>query len=935
MVLEKKVNTKPVDYVALNKLSQDFDKRFVPQTELYAEQAFWSQNSVPPLDLSPSSTTNKVEVPKEPPKVSMVNTSLKRLKQHLAGFDKVLKERTTAITITEVTWGFEHTKACFREEIIPFKKSLKDIFNKFDQDLIDELTEVQTVFIQIEQAVEQHHLESKTFEVKMNQALNENDRLFEQVVKKDVVNVVMNSSVDSVSMNMHEYQKCLKLETELINKKDFIEKEIYDTLFKNYNNLEKHCISLEVDNQLNQEIFQKENSVVIQSAPDIDQYFELNELKAQSQDKDKVIQKLKEKIKSLSRNVNADKVKMDMDEIKTLNIELDHSVSKLIAENEHLKQTYKQLYDSIKPAHEQGLVITTLKNELRKLKGKALDDNAVTTRSTDPAMLKIDIEPITPRLLNKRTAHSTYIKHTQDEAAVLRDLVEHVKANYPQDVALESDFRIQRPRSSNLKNKVEVHPRKVKSNLNNKNCVVKLNESANVQHSKLNANSESICVTYNDCMLFDKCVNARVTSKSVMKKSKRKVWKPTSKVFTKTGYIWRPTGQTFTIVGNACPLTRITTTTEKPPRKPITLEAKTLKPVVKLVYSRKPTKTKSTDPISKPKIIKSANTKEPDNGTEFVNQTLHEYYEKVGISHETYVDHSPQQNGVVERCNCALIEAARTMLIYAKALLFLWAEAVATACYTQNRSMLRIRHGKTPFELLHNKTLDLSFLHVFGALCYPTNDSENLGKLQPKADIVVAPEHADLIGLPSSITVDQDASSASNSQTTLETQSPVISNNVEEDNHDLDVAHMNNNPFFGIPILEHNSKASSSLDVIPTGVHTATPYSKQVTKWTKDHPLENIIGELERPIEAMQEELNGFERLEVWELVPRLDKVMVITLKWIYKVKLDELRGILKNKARLVACGYRQEEGINFEESFAPVARIKAIRIFLAFAAHK
>nr|GEV30951.1 retrovirus-related Pol polyprotein from transposon TNT 1-94 [Tanacetum cinerariifolium] len=85
----------------------------------------------------------------------------------------------------------------------------------------------------------------------------------------------------------------------------------------------------------------------------------------------------------------------------------------------------------------------------------------------------------------------------------------------------------------------------------------------------------------------------------------------------------------------------------------------------------------------------------------------------------------------------------------------------------------------------------------------------------------------------------------------------------------------------------------------------------------------------------MQEELNEFERLEVWELVPRPDKVMVITLKWIYKVKLDELEGNLKNKARLVARGYRQEGGINFKESFAPVARLEAIRIFLAYATHK
>ncbi|GKB34282.1 retrovirus-related pol polyprotein from transposon TNT 1-94, partial [Tanacetum coccineum] len=108
---------------------------------------------------------------------------------------------------------------------------------------------------------------------------------------------------------------------------------------------------------------------------------------------------------------------------------------------------------------------------------------------------------------------------------------------------------------------------------------------------------------------------------------------------------------------------------------------------------------------------------------------------QIGISHETFVARFLQQNGVVERRNHTLIEAARTMLIYAKALLFSWAEAVATACYTQNHSMIRLHHGKTPYELLHNKPSDLSFLHVFGALCYPTNDRENLGKLQPKADI--------------------------------------------------------------------------------------------------------------------------------------------------------------------------------------------------------
>ncbi|GKC37544.1 putative ribonuclease H-like domain-containing protein, partial [Tanacetum coccineum] len=326
-------------------------------------------------------------------------------------------------------------------------------------------------------------------------------------------------------------------------------------------------------------------------------------------------------------------------------------------------------------------------------------------------------------------------------------------------------------------------------------------------------------------------------------------------------------------------------------------------------------------------------------------------------SHETFVARSPQQNGVVERRNGTLIEAACTMLIYAKAPLFLWAEAVAIACYTQNRFVIRLRHVKTPYELLHDKLPDLSFFHVFCALCYPTNDRKNLGKLQPKADIgifigyaptkkafqiynrctrqiiktihvdfdeltamafehsssgptlheitlatissglvlnlppstpfvppsrtdwdilfqplfdellnppssvdhpapkviapiakVVAPEPAVSTGSPSSTTVDQDAPSPSNSQTTPNTHSPIISNDVEEDIQDFDVAHINNDLFFGILIPKNDSEASSSSDIIPTVVHTATPNSKHVTKWTKDHPLENIIGELERPV---------------------------------------------------------------------------------------
>ncbi|GKA88430.1 hypothetical protein Tco_0810194 [Tanacetum coccineum] len=174
------------------------------------------------------------------------------------------------------------------------------------------------------------------------------------------------------------------------------------------------------------------------------------------------------------------------------------------------------------------------------------------------------------------------------------------------------------------------------------------------------------------------------------------------------------------------------------------------------------------------------------------------------------------------------------------------------------------------------------------------------------------------------------------------TPSPVIPLSVEEADHDIEVAHMDNNSTCDILIVEPSSEESSTQIIILNNVHSLSQPPKHINKWTKDHPINNVIGDPSRPvstrhqlqnealfcyfdvflssvepksykeaftescwIESMQEELNEFERLEVWELVPRPDRVMIITLKWIYKVKLDELGGVLKNKARLVAKGYR------------------------------
>nr|GEW99243.1 hypothetical protein [Tanacetum cinerariifolium] len=268
-----------------------------------------AENSVNFEEPNLSTRPTQVKVPKELPKVSMVHTSLKKLKHHLASFDVVVKERTTATAITKGTWGFEHTKACFRDEIIPFIKALKDLFNSFDQFFIDELSEVQNVFHQMEHAVEQHRVESKRFQVKMNKVLTENERLLEQVISKDIVNMVVNSTMNNAYEPVHECERCVKLKTEL--QKDFIKREIYDKLFKRYTTLEKHSISLEVDTQHEKEIFQSDNSFSQKSVPSFDQLFEINELNAQSQENDMIIKKLKERIKSLSGNMKEDKIKKE------------------------------------------------------------------------------------------------------------------------------------------------------------------------------------------------------------------------------------------------------------------------------------------------------------------------------------------------------------------------------------------------------------------------------------------------------------------------------------------------------------------------------------------------------------------------------------------------------------------------------------------------
>nr|GEV50201.1 retrovirus-related Pol polyprotein from transposon TNT 1-94 [Tanacetum cinerariifolium] len=521
-----------------------------------------------------------------------------------------------------------------------------------------------------------------------------------------------------------------------------------------------------------------------ESAPTFAEFFEINELKPQAQAKDTVIFQLKEKLHSLKGDVTERNVKREIEEIETLNIELDHKVTKLVIENEHLKQTFKQLYDSIKSSRVRSKEqCDDLINKANLKSAEVFDLNA----SLQEKVL-VDVAPLVPKLRKNRTAHTDYIRHTQDEAATLREIVERVILVSSASESMSQDNtkknRIRRTQRKAKKNKVEDHLKTVKSSLNKKSVV----------YSKTTSSvTNSVSNKFLGTVKFGNDHVAKIIGYGDYQIGNVTI----SRVYYVEG-LWH----------NLFSIWQFCDSDLEVAFRQHTCFIRNLKGVDLLTACAIGKSTKKT---YKPK-------------SEDTNQ------EKLYLLHMDL--RGPMQD-------------------------------VATACFTQNRSIIRLRQGKTSYELLHSKLLDLLFFHVFGALCYPINDSENL--VIPQVD-------ADSIGLPSSTTVDQDAPSPSKSLTPTEIQSSVILQDVGNDNLDIEVAHMT--------------------------------YKEALTQacW----------------IEAMQEELNEFEHLKVWELVPRPDKVMVITLKWIYKVKLDELGGILKNKARLVAHGYRQEEGIDFEESFAP-----------------
>nr|GEX24603.1 hypothetical protein [Tanacetum cinerariifolium] len=294
-----------------------------------------------------------------------------------------------------------------------------------------------------------------------------------------------------------------------------------------------------------------------------------------------------------------------------------------------------------------------------------------------------------------------------------------------------------------------------------------------------------------------------------------------------------------------------------------------------------------------------------NNGTEFVNQTLREYYEEVGISHETSVARSLQHNGVVERRNHTLIEAAALWKLQPKADIGIFIGYAPT---------------KKAFWIYNKRTRQIvETIHVdFDKLTAMASEQSSSGPtLNEMTPATIAPEVIALIA-------------------------DVIPPDFEEDIYDIEVAHMGNDPLFGVPIPEVTSVQSSSMVSPHTIVQLDHQISQHNSKWTKDHPLDNIIGQLSRPVSTRlqlhEQALFCYYDAFLTSVEPKTYKDALTQSCWIEAMQEEhnefERLEDLKEQCSFSTRGYRQE-GIDFEESVALVARLEAIRIFLAYAAHK
>ncbi|KAH9734859.1 Integrase catalytic domain-containing protein [Citrus sinensis] len=357
-----------------------------------------------------------------------------------------------------------------------------------------------------------------------------------------------------------------------------------------------------------------------------------------------------------------------------------------------------------------------------------------------------------------------------------------------------------------------------------------------------------------------------------------------------------------------------------------------------------------------------------DHGGEFENHAFENFCNDFGIEHQFSSPRTPQKNGVVERKNRSIQEMAMTMLNENALPKYFWAKAVNTACYVLNRMLIRPHLNKTPYELWKDRKPNIGYFKIFGCKCFILNTKDNLGKFDPKSDVgiflrystsskayrvynkrtLVVEESMHVTfdeSNPSSAekgVVNDDANGELQEKSSKENQENAPQENQEDRQEEQTNMEQQEGISQTLP-KEWRYISSHPKDLI-LGDPSRGITTRSLLRNTCEHAA--FISQIELKsfadaendeswIIAMQEELNQFERNKVWELVPKPEHQSIIGTKWVFRNKMDESGVVVRNKARLVAQGYNQEEGIDFDETFAPVARLESIRMLLAFACHK
>nr|GEU74693.1 hypothetical protein [Tanacetum cinerariifolium] len=879
------------------------DKNIIPYSQYLQET---QQATVQDTDLQAQQDSmilsvieHIVEVLSELPKVSLVNESLKKLKFQLAQFDSVVKKRTTPNALTDGEWGFKHTKDVFNNEIIPFQKSFKTIFNVFDKDHLNEITE-NDLKAQLKDK------DTTIYKLKDTiKSLRNNKK--EEIVDHDrcdlaTINAKLENSVAKLlSENVHLCKEIKHV------------KQVFKNLF---------------DSIKQTRVLQKEHSDSLINNLNL-KSTEYEDLKAQIQDKVFVITSLKIFLRKLKGKATIDNA-AQIPSATTVSpgmfkLDLEPLAPKLVHNSKshyyYLKYTQEQadiLQGIVKQAKTQQPLDNALDFTCKH--AKRIQELLVYVRDTCPNAVKLSETKVARTLMNKIkkvtfakpiASSSTNQKTCDSNKPMLHSTGVKCSTNASgsKPSGNTKNNRISQPSSSNKINKVEDQPRSVKTRKNNKNHVKQVKCDDHVMQSVSNANSVSVsinnapvknsvndaksnclCAICGKCMItatHHTCVHMVVTKMNQSKKSqlakkhkKQKVWKLTGHVFNEqttshlveiqkpeikvyrkkpknvkniakivefkkanhsepnhtwgsividilsssslvmTGTVRFENDQIARIIGygdyqlgnaiisrkNTCFIRNLEGVDLLSGSHDTNLYTLTFDDMLKsslIGLFSKASKTKSwlwhqrlshlnfgtlnklaKDGLARgiPRLkfqkdhlcsacalgkskISSHQPKAEDTNKEKLylwHMDLCFPMRTANINEKRYIlvivdDYSrfTKQNGVVERQNQTLVEAARTMVIFSKAPLYLWAEAINTACYTQNRLLICLRYNKTSYKLMQNKKPDLSFLYISGSLCYPTNDNEDL--VQEAAD----PRAKVLADSPVSISISQDAPSTS------------------------------------------------------------------------------------------------------------------------------------------------------------------------------